>query len=636
MKTIEQYIEVRVMENNDGRDFYAVLKKTVQPSRTSADLAKAISSLKSLIAEHTPVRHPKALIQTLNESHFLTLEEMVYQTSNALDDLAEHPKYYEEIGVFPLHSNHSQVENLILALRTDIHGEYSVEEAHTDASRIITHLNGYHTDLLSDKIKSSGKKIEEAYDHIHYLLLTPDEFTTLSDIMQNTERRKTYQDKLTTDESGRDIGIALIKTAIQNKASDIHLEPKGDDINSIRFRVNGVLYRWKPHVANAVLQRIVSAYKNIASGVVMEEKRRPQDGVINLSGDILESYPELSRYSSYSLRLSIVPSLYGESVVLRILNARDKKLDLSSLGLPQNVYEKYADIITSPQGLILVTGPTGSGKTTTLHASLEYLSSDKIKLISIEDPIEMELRGMVQSQVNPSINYDFKDAMRSFLRHDPDMMLVGEIRDEETALIAMRAANTGHIVFSTLHTNDAVQTILRLIDLDVPKQEIAQSLRAVLAQRLIRTLCDHCREPYDAAPALNELLGGEYFSQIIGYKNSPRSPNKVCEYCSEMSDGYSGRQVVVELWPIGKEEKHLIYTGCNEADIYQEVAIKNGMVPLLQEGMDLFLQGKTTLEEMQRVLGNKEEFIEQKGGLVSYITKYVQKNPIQVKKPVSP
>jgi type IV pilus assembly protein PilB len=375
----------------------------------------------------------------------------------------------------------------------------------------------------------------------------------------------------------RFVDLVLLQ-AIQDRASDIHFEPFENEFK-IRYRVDGALYEMAPpprHLALPVISRVkVMANMNIA------ERRLPQDGRIqkNMAGRTVD------------LRVSTLPTQFGESVVLRVLDRSTVNLDLEALGLPDHVYDYILEVIHRPNGIFIVTGPTGSGKTTTLYSCLRRINTIDSKLLTAEDPVEYDLEGIVQVPVNEAIGLTFARTLRAFLRQDPDRIMVGETRDLETAQISIQASLTGHLVFTTLHTNDAPGAITRLIDMGVEPFLISSTLEAVLGQRLLRSICPNCRAPYQPTEMLLAQLGlprrevcGRQF--LCG---------KGCDACNQT--GYKGRKGIYELLKITDPLRELINQRAPSVTL-KEKAIELGMVPLRQDGLRSIFAGETTIEEV--------------------------------------
>ncbi len=370
-----------------------------------------------------------------------------------------------------------------------------------------------------------------------------------------------------------------LSRAVEQRASDIHVEPFENELR-VRFRIDGVLHDQDPPPRNltaAIISRIkLMAKLNIA------ERRLPQDGRIKLRLVGRE----------IDLRVSSLPTLYGESVVLRILDRSSVVVDLSRLGMPEDILGNFSHMISQPHGLILVTGPTGSGKTTTLYGALDKINSPELKIITIEDPVEYQLRGVNQIHVRSQIGLTFANGLRSIVRQDPDVIMVGEIRDAETAEIAIQAALTGHLVFSTLHTNDASGAVSRLLDMGVEDYLLASSLIGVLAQRLVRRVCSSCRRPIDASPEFLKELGARGTRPTTVYESTG------CGECA--GTGYHGRAGIYELLVCDDQIRNLIVSRAT-ADRIKQDAVSRGMRTLRMDGFWKVADGTTTVGEVLRV-----------------------------------
>ena len=372
----------------------------------------------------------------------------------------------------------------------------------------------------------------------------------------------------------------VLLLAIKERASDLHFEPFENEFK-IRIRSDGVLYEMVPpprHLAFAITTRIkVMADLNIA------ERRLPQDGRIRLT---VGGHP-------VDLRVSVLPTMFGESVVMRILDRSVVMLDLDAIGLPANILGLFRDVIRLPNGIVLVTGPTGSGKTTTLYGALNELNVIEDKLITTEDPVEYDIDGIVQMPIDAAIGNTFAQCLRSILRQDPDKILVGEIRDLETAEIAVQASLTGHMVFSTLHTNDAPSTVTRLRDMGVPPFLITATLEAILAQRLVRKICKECHE--QCTPSTEVLAQLDLTPEDVIDKKFHHG--RGCAACN--NTGFRGRTGLFEFMPINDELRDLINHGASTQQI-RDLALRTGMVPLRQSGLEKVFSGVTTIEEVIR------------------------------------
>jgi general secretion pathway protein E len=372
----------------------------------------------------------------------------------------------------------------------------------------------------------------------------------------------------------------LISRAVDMRASDVHVEPFEHRL-VVRYRVDGIL-REQESPGNALRAAIVSRIKLMAK-LNIAETRLPQDGRIKLA----------IRGKEIDLRVSTVPTLYGESVVLRVLDRQSVVLDFEPLGFEPGLLRDYMDVLDRSNGILLVTGPTGSGKTTTLYTSLKYLNTGDRKILTVEDPIEYQLEGVNQLQVKPQIGLTFANALRSFLRQDPDVIMVGEIRDRETAQIAVQSALTGHVVLSTLHTNNAPSTITRLLDMGIENYLLTSTVNGVLAQRLVRVLCPSCREPYPAPPA---LLDGLQLDDGPGEPLLYRATG--CSVCN--GTGYHGRTTIAEFLVMSEAIRRLVIRGTDSSEI-QGAAAEAGMRSMYADGVHKALAGITSIEEVTRV-----------------------------------
>ncbi|MGP1276487.1 MAG: type II secretion system ATPase GspE [Caulobacterales bacterium] len=406
----------------------------------------------------------------------------------------------------------------------------------------------------------------------------PDSLSRLIDDMPEAE------DLLASDSEAPVIRLinGLVADAIRAGASDIHVEPFEDRV-SVRFRLDGVLEErvsLPPHLAPSIVSRLkVMARLDIA------ERRVPQDGRVTLT----------LAGRGVDVRVSTLPSRHGERVVMRLLEKNSALMSIDALGMPERVRDGLRRALSQPNGIILVTGPTGSGKTTTLYAGLSELNDQTRNILTVEDPVEYAVDGIGQTQVNAKVGMTFAAGLRAILRQDPDIVMVGEIRDGETARIAVQASLTGHLVLSTVHTNSAAAAIARLKDMGIESYLLASTLSAVLAQRLVRRLCPHCREPYEASERERALAGVS--GPMMLY--APRG----CDACHQT--GYSGRQGVYEIIEMDEALRSLIHDQAREADIARH-AFRNGG-GLFEAGLMLARSGETTLAEVLRVCREEGE-----------------------------
>jgi type IV pilus assembly protein PilB len=375
----------------------------------------------------------------------------------------------------------------------------------------------------------------------------------------------------------------LITQAINDRASDIHLEPTERDLR-VRFRIDGVLHEIMRSPRN--IQAGVISRLKIMADINIAERRIPQDGrlSVNIAGKKID------------LRVATLPCVWGEKVVMRVLDNSTAMLDLADLGFSQNNFDRYSVSFTKPYGMILVTGPTGSGKSTTLYATLNIVSRPEINVITVEDPVEYRIPGINQVQVNPKAGLTFATALRSILRSDPDVVLIGEVRDHETAQIAIEAALTGHLVLTSLHTNDAPSAMTRLVEMGIEPFLVGSALDAVLAQRLARRLCSKCKEPYTPDP---KMLLSARFPWQDGEPLPTLHRSVGCTACAKT--GYRGRLALHEVMSVSEEVERLTVERASALQI-EKMATSQGMVSLRNDGMSKVLQGVTSLEEILRVV----------------------------------
>lgn len=445
-------------------------------------------------------------------------------------------------------------------------------------------------ELTGKKIKlmiTSESQIQEALDK-YYGSSLDSVATVLEDLDQSDLSQ--YQSNLASEISS--IGsetmaneapiIRLVNTiiagAVRAGASDIHLEPFEDEIK-VRYRIDGVLQETTPPPKNLFLA-VISRIKLMA-GMDITERRLPQDGRIRLKLDERD----------LDLRVAVAPTLHGEGAVLRILNRESIMLSLDQLGLSARNLDLFAKLIGKPHGMILVTGPTGSGKTTTLYAALQKLNEATRKIITIEDPIEYQLKGVNQMQVNPKLDFSFAQGLRTIVRLDPDIILVGEIRDRETAEVAIQSALTGHLVFATLHTNDSSSAFTRLIDMGVEEFLVASTVCGVLAQRLVRKVCPKCKESYQPSDQELEIIGPRQPADLFVH-------GRGCEFCNFI--GYRGQVGLFEMLVTTEELERLIMERSNSGKI-REMALDQGMITLREDGIAKVKAGVTTISEVLRV-----------------------------------
>lgn len=422
-----------------------------------------------------------------------------------------------------------------------------------------------------NRIYSQTSKVDEVMGEIkgEDLSMIATEFESPKDLLELTEEAPIIR-----------LLNALLMEAVKERASDIHIEPYEGGID-VRFRVDGILHKVL-HPPKIIHEALISRIKIIA-GLDIAEKRLPQDGRIKL----------LVGGRNIDIRVSIIPTALGERAVLRLLDRQTGVMSLEMLGFTESILNSFKEALARQNGIILVTGPTGSGKTTTLYASLLRLNTEERNIITVEDPVEYQLSGIGQMQVNPKIGLTFASGLRAILRQDPDIMMVGEIRDVETADIAIHASLTGHLVLSTLHTNDAPGAITRLIDMGIEPFLVASSLICVLAQRLVRVICPYCKESYK--PSVQEMAyleTGDPPPPTVLYRG------KGCNRC--LGKGYLGRTGIYELLEITPNIRSLIMEK-RDAQAIKTAAMKEGFRPLQKNAIDKVIKGITTIEEVLRV-----------------------------------
>jgi type IV pilus assembly protein PilB len=452
------------------------------------------------------------------------------------------------------------VDELAFVLTRDINFVVAREE---DIKNYIIRYYGDESESVSEMLSSLESELQDAGDLL--------EVSKRGDDIVQVEQAANSTPVV------RFVNLVLYQ-AVQDRASDIHFEPFENEFK-IRYRVDGALYEMAPppkHLALPVTSRI-----KVISGLNIAERRLPQDGRIQLT---VAGRP-------IDFRVSTLPTQFGESVVLRVLDRSIVSLDLENLGMPDDVYQNFTEDIDKPNGIVIVTGPTGSGKTTTLYSALRRINTIESKLLTAEEPVEYDIEGIIQIPINEGIGLTFARVLRAFLRQDPDIIMVGEIRDIETAEIAIQASLTGHLVFTTLHTNDSPGAVTRLIDMGVEPFLIASTLEAVLGQRLVRTICQNCKTAYSPTPDILQQLGlsessmsGRSFYYGAG-----------CSYCSQT--GYKGRRGIYEYLKVRDPIRDLINQR-KPTLVIRDKAIELGMRTLREDGIRCILDGYTTVEEV--------------------------------------
>jgi len=414
----------------------------------------------------------------------------------------------------------------------------------------------------------------------------------IQDLKQGINDLTSLKTKILSPATSEVLSI-VIAGAYFSKASDIHFEPQ-NEVVKLRYRVDGVLHDivdLKKESYDHVVNRV-----KILSGLKINIHNVNQDG--RFSFDMPE---EQEGSKKIDVRVSVLPEAFGETIVMRLLGTGAVGLEIESLGVREKDLNKIREALSQPNGLVLTTGPTGSGKTTTLYSFIKHINKPEIKIITAEDPIEYQISGVTQSQIDSKEGYGFAQALKAIVRQDPDVILVGEIRDRETADTAIQASLTGHLVFSTLHTNDAAGAIPRLRDLGAEEKSVTSALKLVIAQRLVRRLCDHCKEEYEPSPEEKEKIK-QQLTSLSGHENIPEITKlykaKGCEKCLGL--GYQGRIGIFEVFVINPEVEKLILSRATHTDIL-DLLKKQGFITMTQDGLLKVIKGITSLEEVERV-----------------------------------
>jgi len=478
-------------------------------------------------------------------------------------------QYFKRMGIVPLSAEQG---TLTIAIN---------DPTNIQAADEVTRMMGFHaTKMVLSPMAEIHSAInllfDQSSDDAERMVQDLESYRSESEVFTELEELQDLMDATNEAPIIRLVNV-IFTQALRRQASDIHIEPYEKEIK-VRFRIDGILYevfslpkRFQAH--------IVSRLKVMAN-LDIAEKRVPQDGRIRIK----------VANKAVDIRVSIIPMAYGERIVLRLLDKSVSLLGLADMGLPPDKLKTFEGLINKNNGILLVTGPTGSGKSTTLYAAINKINSSEKNIITIEDPIEYELKGVGQIQVNPKTELTFARGLRSVLRHDPDIIMVGEIRDLETVEIAIQASLTGHLVFSTLHTNDAAGALTRMVDMGVEPFLIASSLLGVLAQRLVRRICPECKEPFQLdESALAEL--GLPKDQVLWR-------GRGCDGC--MQSGYRGRTGIFELLIMDSDTRHLLTSGPDSVTI-KEAAVRGGMTTLFTDGLNKVTAGMTTLNEVLRV-----------------------------------
>jgi len=519
--------------------------------------------------------HTQTLLETLStELRLPYVKKDQYPKSGLpIEGLSISETFLREKIIFPLQLK----DNTLIVAVFDPFDLYTIEDLKVSLGKNIRVVLSSEQDILESIETFYGKGISSAMDRM-VGNINDDDVHGLDSMNESTEHIR----DMASEAPVIKLVNHIISEAIESRASDIHFEPFADEL-LLRYRIDGILHEFDPppkRLSSAITTRI-----KIMAKMDISERRLPQDGRIKLK--ILGK--------DIDMRISTLPTLHGESVVMRILDRGNLLLDLGQMGFPKKVQDELEKLILKPYGKLLVTGPTGSGKTTTLYAALSKINTPNKKIITVEDPVEYQMRGINQIHVKSQIGLNFASGLRSIVRQDPDVIMVGEIRDPETAEISIQAALTGHLVFSTVHTNDAAGAITRLLDMDIENFLISSALLGVLAQRLVRVICPDCKEERPLKTSLREEMG------ILTKEDIKVYHGKGCKACSQT--GFRGRCGIYELLVIDDNIRELILKKTT-AQIIRDQARKAGMTTLREDGWDKVIKGITTVEEILRVTQN--------------------------------
>ena len=519
--------------------------------------------------------HTQTLLETLStELRLPYVKKDQYPKSGLpIEGLSISETFLREKIIFPLQLK----DNTLIVAVFDPFDLYTIEDLKVSLGKNIRVVLSSEQDILESIETFYGKGISSAMDRM-VDNINDDDVHGLDSMNESTEHIR----DMASEAPVIKLVNHIISEAIESRASDIHFEPFADEL-LLRYRIDGILHEFDPppkRLSSAITTRI-----KIMAKMDISERRLPQDGRIKLK--ILGK--------DIDMRISTLPTLHGESVVMRILDRGNLLLDLGQMGFPKKVQDELEKLILKPYGKLLVTGPTGSGKTTTLYAALSKINTPNKKIITVEDPVEYQMRGINQIHVKSQIGLNFASGLRSIVRQDPDVIMVGEIRDPETAEISIQAALTGHLVFSTVHTNDAAGAITRLLDMGIENFLISSALLGVLAQRLVRVICPDCKEERSLKTSLREEMG------ILTKEDIKVYHGKGCKACSQT--GFRGRCGIYELLVIDDNIRELILKKTT-AQIIRDQARKAGMTTLREDGWDKVIKGITTVEEILRVTQN--------------------------------
>lgn len=549
----------------------------------------------------------------LKDSSFVGLEGLVQEMDTNFPSKVFIDKlgYFKALKMLPLvlYKQDGAGQELYIGIQGEQRPEVKIpqEEArHLSAEEIsrrrgvrynISNLSGIAQDIIRNITEDPiFKTLSDKKYSPRFLLLNVKEFDLLEKYIIDPKARKDFLGEIDEADPGEKTMWKIFERAVEIGATDVHIEALDEKTGVARYRVDGYLI--PEPIPRSRVRHIVSAIK-VKANMAIEEKRSAQSGGIHFTEaffdeKVIEEHPALK---GTNLRIETIPAIHDESASVRFLpQARKVPPTLEELGYEEDLCDKIREVSKNAQGLIIVTGPTGSGKTTTLYSILQGVNDPRFRILTVENPVEYQLKGLIQTETNEKAKYDFSDAVRSFLRADPDIILVGEMRDSKTRESAMQLAQTGHLVFATLHTNDAPSTIKRLYDLGATSSDLESSLTAVIAQRLTRRLCKECKEEYNGTDTLNKLFGEKLIEKdLLLYKATGKIRSYSCGNCK--GTGYKGRIVVPSFWMIDEGSKELFEQDYSYRKLLKS-AIAENMKPLAVSGMKVVLKGTSSLEEL--------------------------------------